>query len=198
MAPAPPSGARTESETYTMTEEKQRITEGVRVIRWRMAHEELHLRDELRIIPRWLIGVAVALFVIGQVATQLVHRYTIHRQERLIEIMGVAAGMALFLGLVLLFFGYIYRDAKRRGMNALLWTLLTIFVPYLIGAIIYFLMREPLPYNCPQCGVAVTARFTFCPNCKYSLRPACPQCKREVGAQHKYCPHCAHELHAGA
>lgn len=181
-----------------MTEEKQKITEGVRVIRWRMAHEELRFRDELRNIPRWLISVAVALFVIGQVVAQIVYRYTPHRQERLIEIMGVAAGMALFLGLLLLFFGYIYRDAKRRGMNAPLWTLLAIFVPYLIGAIIYFLMREPLPYNCPQCGATVTARFNFCPSCKYNLRPACPQCKHEVGAQDKYCAYCAYELPSGA
>lgn len=181
-----------------MTEEKQRITEGVRAIRWRMAHEKLRFRDELRIIPRWLFGVGIALFIIGQIVAQLVHRYTWHGQEPLIAVMGAAAGLALLLGLALLFFGYVYRDAKRRGMNAPLWTLVAIFVPYLIGVIIYFLMREPLPYNCPQCGASVNARFTFCPNCKYGLRPSCPQCKREVRPQDKYCPYCAQELPSAA
>jgi len=32
-----------------------------------------------------------------------------------------------------------------------------------LGFIIYLLMREPLPYNCPQCGTTVGARFNFCP-----------------------------------
>jgi predicted amidophosphoribosyltransferase len=75
-----------------------------------------------------------------------------------------------------------------------LWTLLAIFVPYGIGLIIYFLMREPLPYNCPGCGATVNARFNFCPDCKYNLRPSCPQCKREVRLQDHYCPYCAQEL----
>ena len=37
--------------------------------------------------------------------------------------------------------GYIYADAKRRGMNALLWTLLAMLLPKPIGFIAYFLLR---------------------------------------------------------
>jgi RNA polymerase subunit RPABC4/transcription elongation factor Spt4 len=59
---------------------------------------------------------------------------------------------------------------------------------------VYFLMREPLPYPCPQCGTSVGARFNFCPNCKCNLHPSCPNCKREVAETDKYCPYCAHEL----
>jgi RNA polymerase subunit RPABC4/transcription elongation factor Spt4 len=95
-------------------------------------------------------------------------------------------------------FGYVNRDAKRRNMNSTLWTLLVIvlFPAYLaIGFIIYFLVREPLPYTCPQCPATVNARFNFCPNCKYNLRPACPQCQREVFDDDKFCPYCATELH---
>ena len=86
-------------------------------------------------------------------------------------------------------------------MNAPLWTILIlIFFPTwgLIGLVIYFLMREPLPYPCPQCGTLVSARFNFCPNCKCNLQPSCPQCKREVGELDKFCPYCGNDLAPGA
>jgi len=89
-------------------------------------------------------------------------------------------------------------DAKRRGMHSTLWTLIAIFVPYLMGVVAYFLVREPVPFNCPQCQTTVSARFYFCPNCKYNFRPACPQCKHEVRPDDKYCPYCAQELERAA
>jgi RNA polymerase subunit RPABC4/transcription elongation factor Spt4 len=92
--------------------------------------------------------------------------------------------------------GYVNRDARRRGMNAGLWTfLVTILLPawLLLGFVIYFLVREPLPYHCTQCGAMVSARFNYCPSCKYNVRPACEQCKREVGEFDRYCPHCGYE-----
>jgi RNA polymerase subunit RPABC4/transcription elongation factor Spt4 len=134
--------------------------------------------------------------VAGQVVAQIVHLYTRHSDTPLIAIMAVAAGAALVVSAFLLLFGYVNADAKRRGMNSTLWTLVAIFVPYLIGVVTYLVIREPLTYNCPQCGGTVSARFNFCPSCKYNLRPACPQCKREVNASDKYCPHCAQELRA--
>lgn len=176
-----------------MTEPKNQLTESVRLIRWRMAHERFRFADEFRIIPRWLKGLAIALFVVGQVVAQLVHFFE-PRQAPLVPAMGVAAATTLGAGLLLLLFGYVNRDAERRGMNSTLWTLLAILVPYLIGVIIYFLVREPLLYSCPRCRASVSARFNFCPNCKLNLRPSCPQCKREVGSEDKYCPYCAEEL----
>jgi len=162
------------------------------MIRWRMAHEKTRFFDGFWIIPRWLKILTLTLFIVGQIVAQIVHVFD--KGGPLIAYMGFTAGVALFIGFFLLFFGYINRDAKRRGMNSTLWTLLAIFVPYLIGVIIYFLMREPLPYNCPGCGAIVNARFNFCPACKYNLRPSCPQCKREVRLENKFCPYCAQEL----
>ena len=176
-----------------MVDKNQRVKEGVRLVRWRMAHENTRFADEFRIIPRWLKGLAITLFIVGQVVAQVVYFHDPNKGP-LIAYMGFAAGAALVIGFVLLFLGYINRDAKRRGMNSTLWTLLAILVPYLIGVIIYFLMREPLPYNCPGCGAIVNARFNFCPECKHNLRPSCPQCKREVRLEDKYCPYCAQEL----
>ena len=79
-----------------------------------------------------------------------------------------------------------------------LWTLLVLILSgstFFIGLIIYLLVREPLPYTCPQCAATVNARFNFCPNCKYNLHPACPACQREVTDDDKFCPYCATELH---
>jgi hypothetical protein len=176
-----------------MVQQRNQLNESVRLIRWRMAHEKFRFADEFRIIPRWLKGLAIALFVVGQVVAQLVHFFA-PKAEPLLPAMGVAATIALGACLFLLFFGYVNRDAERRGMNSTLWTLLAIFVPYLIGAVIYFLVREPLLYSCPKCRASVSARFNFCPNCKLNLRPSCPQCKREVRSDDKYCPYCAEEL----
>jgi hypothetical protein len=97
--------------------------------------------------------------------------------------------------------GYVNKDAKRRGMSSALWTLVVlVFVPgYLVlGFIIYLLMREPLPYQCPQCAATVGARFNFCPNCKCNLHPSCPNCKHEVGEADKYCAYCGQDLAAGS
>jgi predicted amidophosphoribosyltransferase len=94
---------------------------------------------------------------------------------------------------------YVNRDAKRRGMNSALWTFLVLILStgwLVIGFMTYFLMREPLPYPCPQCGNTVGARFNFCPNCKCNLYPSCPQCKREIAEIDKFCPYCGNDLKA--
>jgi hypothetical protein len=179
-----------------MSQENRSLNERVRVIQWRMVHEKLQFGNEFRIIPRWLIRQSVVLFAAGQIVAQIVHLDPRHSGAPRIAVMGLAAVASLVVIALLLLFGYINADAKRRGMNSTLWTLLAIFVPYLIGVVTYFVIREPLTYDCPQCGGTVSARFNFCPSCKYNLRPACPQCKHEVNASDKYCPHCAQELRA--
>jgi hypothetical protein len=117
-----------------------------------------------------------------------------------LSVAGIVTAASIPLAALLLAFGYVNRDAKRRGMNSALWTILVVVLSpgwLALGFFIYFLMREPLPYSCPQCGATVGARFNYCPNCKCNLRPSCPQCKREVGETDKFCPYCACELTPG-
>jgi hypothetical protein len=92
--------------------------------------------------------------------------------------------------------GYVNRDAKRRGMNSTLWTLgVVMLLPaYMTGFVFYFLLREPLPYHCPHCGAEVSARFNYCPGCKYNLQPACEQCCRPIRDTDRYCPNCGHQV----
>lgn len=90
---------------------------------------------------------------------------------------------------------YVYRDAKRRGMNAMAWTLIAVVAPALIGFIIYLLVRGNSPdLQCPQCAEPVTEQYVICPHCGAKLRPACPNCSFPVEADWKVCPKCAASL----
>ncbi len=96
-------------------------------------------------------------------------------------------GKALFtvfvplpLSILILVIGYVYGDAKRRGMRYVLWTLLAIFIPNAIGIILYFILRDPLLVPCRACGTLARGTFAFCPKCGGALAPACPSCRRSV------------------
>jgi Double zinc ribbon/Phospholipase_D-nuclease N-terminal len=96
----------------------------------------------------------------------------------------------VILLLHILLCGYIYGDAKRRGMRQVMWTLLAMFVPDFIGVILYFILRDPLPGDCPSCHSLVLAKFTFCPNCGTSVRPVCPQCGKAIDPGWTNCGYC--------
>jgi len=109
-------------------------------------------------------------------------------------LVALIAGSALACFTLLV--GYVNRDAKRRGMNYKLWTVLVIFIPNAIGYILYFVVRQPIRSTCPNCGAAVNPAFNFCPKCKFRLHPACPQCHRTIEVGATYCPYCSAELKA--
>jgi len=187
------------------------LNERLRLIRFRRKRERSTFREELRIIPKWLVWLCMALYVAGLVAGLAVNLHDFQTGDPIFPDESLRHSpslscfylailitlMALGVSALLFMLGYVYCDARRRGMNAGLWTLLVLILSpayLLIGLIIYLLVREPLPYQCPQCAATVSARFNFCPNCKYNLHPACPQCQREVSDGDKFCPYCATEL----
>ncbi len=187
---------------------KEPFSEKVRLIRFRMKKENLRFSDEIRLVPRSLLVVVAALFVIAQITALLINLSGVGNDgqiwppgygqaEAALIMAGIVTAAAIPIAAMLFLIGYVNRDARRRGMNSTLWTLLVIILlpAYLLtGFIIYFLVREPLPYRCPQCGSTVSARFNYCPNCKQNLRPTCPHCSREVQASDRYCPHCGYTL----
>ena len=189
---------------------KSSFSEKMRLIRFRRKKERVRFWQEFKLVPRWLIWTVVVLFVFAQIIGQTVLHFQLANHQ---EVFGPeldsdrgAAGAALFLiitgaslvcAIMIFMVGYVNKDAKRRGMHSALWTFLVlVLMPgYLVlGFIIYLLMREPLPYDCPQCSAKVDARFNFCPNCKCNLHPACPQCKREVAETDKFCAYCGYDL----
>ena len=185
--------------------------ERLRLIRFRRKRERTKFREELRIIPKWLVWTCITLYVLALIAGIGVNLGNLHFGEPIfpgdgslrnnpalscLALAGAITAVAFFFSVFLFILGYVYRDAKRRGMNPGLWTLLVLLsASYVfIGLIIYLLVREPLPFTCPQCAATVSARFNFCPTCKYNLHLACAHCQREVANTDKFCPYCAAEL----
>jgi hypothetical protein len=187
------------------------FVEKLRLIRFRRKRERTKFRDELKIIPRWLFGTCVVLYFLALFIGIAINLHNIRSGDPVfpddslrsnpglscLALAGAITGVAIFLSLFLFMLGYVYRDARRRGMHAGLWTLLVLILSpgyVVIGLVIYLLVREPLPYPCPNCSTEVSARFNFCPRCKYNLHPACPQCQREVSDTDKFCANCGTEL----
>jgi hypothetical protein len=145
---------------------------------------------ELRIVPKlvWLIallttGVMVALFL---------------RMPRVaplgwVETIFIVQFHLMFFAWVVLI-GYIYADARRRGMRYIMWTLLSIFLLYFIGPILYFVLRDPLLIHCPKCSIRCRSTYVFCPGCGTELLPSCPSCKRAVEPHWNRCVYCGKEL----
>jgi ABC-type Fe3+ transport system permease subunit len=197
-----------------MTDYPQKVSdswsERMRLIRFRRKRENLRFWQEFKLVPRWVIWTVVVLFLIAQIIGQMVLHVQLAHHEHVFSpdldndpgaagaaLFGIITGASLFCAIIIFMVAYVNKDAKRRGMNSALWTFLVlVLMPgYLVlGFIIYLLMREPLPYNCPQCGTTVDARFNFCPNCKANLHPACPNCKHEVAETDKFCAYCGEDL----
>jgi predicted amidophosphoribosyltransferase len=97
-------------------------------------------------------------------------------------------------GCYVLLVGYVNGDARRRGMNRVLWTLLAIFVPNGLGIILYFLLRHPLTSLCPHCGGPVQPGFGYCPRCGTNLTHFCQRCRHPVQADDIYCSSCGNPL----
>ncbi len=152
--------------------------------------------DELRIISPWAYAVAP----LGYLAAAAAAVFAIHTSKTADPFyrLPVLAPLALLGGTVIacyiLLIGYINRDAGRRGMSRLIWTLLAIFIPHALGIVLYFVLRKPRTLNCPQCSAVVEPGFGFCPLCRFRLGTVCPQCQRGVSAGDKFCPYCGRDL----
>lgn len=102
------------------------------------------------------------------------------------------------IAIFVLLLGYIWADARRRGMNHVLWTLLAFFIPYAVGIILYFILREPVPIPCPSCGTLARKGHAFCACCGTAVRMSCSNCRQPVEAAWRNCPSCGHALGGAA
>ncbi|MGE5325789.1 MAG: zinc ribbon domain-containing protein [Deltaproteobacteria bacterium] len=148
---------------------------------------------ELQIIPWWAYLLALTIFLGFETIIGIAWRREPNPPPLALQyfIRFVPGTLLACFGLLI---GYVNQDAKRRGMNRTLWTLLVTFIPNAIGFILYFLLRQPLPIPCPQCGALANPNFNFCPKCKSNLRPTCPSCQHAVNPGDNYCPNCSREL----
>src|SRR6266852_677015 len=174
-----------------MTDYQQKVSDSFnerkRLIRLRRKKENLRFWDEFRIIPRWLMVLVALLYVIALVIAILVNLAARHNPYgndmfppelryspalASLALAGIVTAVSLILAGLIFMVAYVNRDSKRRGMNSALWTLLVLILSpgwLIIGFVIYFLMREPMPYSCPQCKREVVETDRFCPYCAYEL-----------------------------
>jgi len=110
-----------------------------------------------RVVPRtaWLL----ALLAFGAAWLCLAH-FGADEQQTLLTL-----ACSLFAAAYVLALGYVYGDARRRGMSGLLWVLAAVLVPNLVGFLLYFLLRKPLLEPCGGCGSGMAAGHAFCPAC---------------------------------
>ena len=153
--------------------------------------------DEIRIISPWAFFFAILGFLMP-FAAMVYATLSGNPPFPLAAMVPLAIFGGTILGCYVLLIGYVNRDAGRRGMSRLGWTLLAIFIPNALGIVLYFVLRKPRSATCPQCGNALQPGFNFCPHCSYKLSPSCPQCQRVVGVNDVYCPYCGTSLHSQA
>lgn len=107
--------------------------------------------------------------------------------------------MVVVLGVHAAIAAYVYRDARMRGLNAWLWTLVAIFVPGFIGLIIYLMVRGQNQNRvCPYCHRTVESGHLHCPYCGHQLKENCPHCQGLIEPSWTRCAHCGGELNAAA
>lgn len=152
----------------------------------------------VRIIPKpaWLVaGLLSVLIVLPLLLGPMRYDEEI-RSWPLIGRVGLIAVVPIVVIAYSMLVGFIYADAKRRRMRHVMWAWLAL-VPYFVGVILYFILRDPLPASCPQCGTDVPQAFAFCPGCGTSVHPVCPQCGKSLQREWMNCPHCGSRV-AGA
>jgi RNA polymerase subunit RPABC4/transcription elongation factor Spt4 len=156
--------------------------------------------DEIRIIPRSVYGIALLGYALP-VAAMVFALRTNNGGDPFYRL-PVLLPLVIFAGTIvacfILLIGYINRDARRRGMSPVAWTLLAIFIPHALGVVLYFVLRKPRVLHCPQCAAIVEPSFSFCPQCQCRLNIVCPQCKGSVNPADKFCPHCGREFGVSA
>jgi len=112
-----------------------------------------------------------------------------------ISMLMIAVAMGLLFIFVIIGMGkFVYTDARMRGMDAFVWMLVAIFVPYFVGLIAYLLVRKPLQRICPNCGKTVMEEQAFCPFCGAHIKRQCPKCQSLVSPSFQYCPNCGVSL----
>jgi hypothetical protein len=148
--------------------------------------------DDLAMIPWWSGALATAAFLFMQ---YLFHRVLPHNKAEMMPmrvLMGYSWG-TLVASYVLLV-GYVSRDVKRRNMSGPLWMLIVILMPGGIGAVVYFLLRQPMLSRCPHCSTEITSSYHFCPQCQFQMAAVCGRCFRGVEITDVFCKQCGHDL----
>jgi hypothetical protein len=156
--------------------------------------QSISANEDVSLIPVWSIVAAALSFVLVEYYVWLV----LPAQQHHVPPIGFRIYFNLSFGLLVVVYflmvGYVSRDAPRRAMSTRFWIALCFVMPGGIGAVLYFLLRQPEVSRCPACSTHVQSDFHFCPQCNYQLTASCGNCFRTVRLTDQYCTRCGHEL----
>lgn len=94
---------------------------------------------------------------------------------------------------------FVYRDARSRGMPGVLWAVVALLVPGLVGLLIYLVVRGNYSaLRCAACGGAVRQEYAVCPHCGAKLHQTCPHCGRPLEPGWQCCASCGQPVPAGS
>jgi len=147
---------------------------------------------ELLMVPRWSMALAVLTFAAMQVVFHVILPHHKHELLPMRLMMGFFWG-SLFASYALLL-GYVSQDVQRRDMSAGMWMLVCVVLPCGIGAVVYFLLRQPVLSRCPNCSTQIASSYHFCPQCQFQMAPVCGTCHRGVRITDVFCTQCGHDL----
>jgi len=157
--------------------------------------ESITVNEDSHLIPMWSIIVATAAFVLVEYYFWMVLPGSrTHPPPPLGFRIYFNISWGLLASVYFLMVGYVSKDAPRREMSARFWIVLCLVMPGGIGAVLYFLLRQPEVTRCPACSTQVQSDFHFCPQCDYQLTASCGHCFRTVRASDQFCTRCGHEL----
>ena len=157
--------------------------------------ESITVNDDARLIPMRSIVIAVAAFVgVEYYFWMVLPDQRHHPAPPLGFRIYFNVSWGLLASLYFLMVGYVSKDAPRRAMSARFWILICFIMPGGIGAVLYFLLRQPTVSRCPACSTFVQSEFHFCPQCDYQLAASCGTGSRTVRATDQFCTRCGHEL----
>jgi DNA-directed RNA polymerase subunit RPC12/RpoP len=101
--------------------------------------------------------------------------------------------LILILALIISIGVFVYKDAPKHGMDPVIWTLISVLVPNLIGFIIYLVVRsgKKEELKCSSCGKTVDSEYVKCPYCGNRLKGTCSNCGKAVNQDWESCPYCS-------
>ncbi len=149
----------------------------------------------LGLLTAYVITAAVALVLLVAAMNGGVIRFSPADAVAAPFVLGVAVVVALaFVYLVIGIGIFVHHDARQRGMEPALWTVVAVLVPYFIGLVAYLVARQSHSRTCAACGAGVPADARYCPHCGAELAVRCPSCDRQLPEGASYCPSCGTAL----
>ena len=88
---------------------------------------------------------------------------------------------------------WVYRDAKKRNMDAAIW-LLVVLVAGLIGLIIYLIIRSPIGSEKSEQPLEVKPTHIETTIPKERTTKYCPMCGEKIPIDAQFCSYCGNKI----